>query len=449
MSVRVDPRAWNLLAGLGLIASGCGGRIIGSDDGDGSSTDDTNESSSSDGSTSSSDGSTDESESAGPECSQDSDCLPSYHCIDGACEYWGSPDGGNELYECYPPDQDDCDLLEQCLDHYCTPVLELSGCRPTAELGIPLTIAETPLALTFVDLDADGAAELVAATQTDFHAFESGSDVASVSARVVASPNISAMVAGDFAPNPGQDLTLLVDDTLLVHASDGIAGFEAPSTSASPQVDSLGLVAGEFDDVAPDDLLVWSEHGASVIAAEASTLYDAIKLQAAAAHDLSSGNGRFVLREYEHSYFYSLDGVVLAGTQDDVGTAAFVVAIANPEHLDFNATVFGTVPENTWTLFELWDLDQPHGLWGVAGSISAMASGDLDADGRDEVALLLDGGVALVDNLASGSECTSVLDLGGLTGATHLAIGDHDGDGDSELAIAFAIGEILVFDGEG
>jgi hypothetical protein len=78
-----------------------------------------------------------------------------------------------------------------------------------------------------------------------------------------------------------------------------------------------------------------------------------------------------------------------------------------------------------------------------------MASGDLDGDGSDEVALIHDGGVTRIDNLASGSECTTALDLGGLTGATHLAIGDHDGDGDSELAVAFAGGEILVFDGEG
>jgi hypothetical protein len=445
MPMRVDPRAWNLLAGLSLIAGGCSGRIISSDDGDGSSSDEDESGSSDDSTSSTSTSSTDASDTGDPECIQDSDCPPGYYCLGGICEYQAAPDGSWNL-ECYSPY--DCGPLELCDYDYCSPVLELAGCRPTAELGIPLTIAETPLALSFVDLDADGAAELVVATQTEFHAFESGSDVASVSARVVESPSITAMVAGNFAPSPGQDLTLLVDDTLLVHPADGIAGFDAPSESASPRLDSLGLVAGELDgEAGTTELMVWSDDGGTVI--HNQSILDALGILAATAHDWNSDDPHFSTRDADSLRHYSLDAELIAGALSYPGAAAFLTAIADPEDLDLDATVFEMGADTSWTVFKLWNRDILQGEWGIYGVISAMASGDLDGDGRDEVALLHDGGVTLIDNLASGSECTTALDLGGLTGATHLAIGDHDGDGDSELAVAFASGEILAFDGEG
>jgi hypothetical protein len=451
MTMRVDPRAWNLLAGLSLIAGACSGRIIGSDDGDdsstdGSSSDGTNESSSSDDSTTStSTSSTDESDTGDPECIQDSDCPPGYYCLDGVCEYQAAPDGNWNL-ECYS--HYDCAPLELCIDDYCSPVLELSGCRPTAELGIPLTIAQTPLALSFVDLDDDGAAELVIATQTELHAFESGSDVASISARVVESPSITAMVAGNFAPGPGQDLTLLVDDTLLVHPADGIAGFDAPSESPSPQLDSLGLIAGNFagDDEPGTELMVWGESGANFSHSEA-TLEG--PLLAVTAHDWNAPGPHFMARNADVLRYHSIYTEFLTSVPSYLGAAAFLTAITHPESLDLAATVFENGPETSWTLFELWNGDMARGEWGVEGVISAMASSNIYTLESDPVALIHDGGVTLIDNIGSGSECTTALDLGGLTGATHLAIGDHDGDGDSELAVAFASGEILVFDGEG
>jgi hypothetical protein len=444
VTIRVDPRAWNLFAGLSLVVGACNGSSLGSDGGTSGSTN----------------ASTDGSESSEPECKQNSDCPPGHPCLDGTCYYPIALDGyllDGTPWEC--TDVDDCGPLSLCLDHYCaSPIPELPGCPPTDEFGIPLAVGEPPLALSFVDLDADGAAELVAATPTELHAFESGSNVASISARVYESSSIAAMVAGDFAPAPGQDLALLVDDTLLVHAADGIAGFDAPSEEESPQLDSTGMLAGALDGAAATDLLVWGAHGATVLAAELSNLHDAtLPIEAAAFHGLSTGSGRFILRDDALLYFFALDGVLIATTPSDSGSAAFITAIANPEHLELHATVFaendfGRVsagPSENWALFELRELDQVRGQWGVLGAIWAMNSGDLDGDDRDEVALMHDSGVTLIDNLASGRECTAALDLEGRVGVTRLAIGDHDGDGDSELAVAFADGEILLFDGEG
>jgi hypothetical protein len=442
--MRVDPRAWNLLAGLSLAAGACNGSSLGSDGGTSGSTNP----------------STDGSESVGPECTQTSECPPGYYCRDGVCSYPFSLDGSldaNPGYECH--DTDDCGPLSLCISHDCaSPIPELPSCPPKAELGIPLAVGEPPLALSFVDLDADGAAELVAATPTELHAFESGSNVASISARVYESSSIAAMVAGDFAPAPGQDLALLVDDTLLIHRADGIAGFDAPSEEESPQLDSTGMLAGELDGAAATDLLVWGAHGATVLAAELSNLHDAtLPIEAAAAHDLSTGSGRFVLRDAALLYFFALDGGLITTTPSDSGSAAFITAIANPEHLELHATVFaendfGRVSagaSENWALFELRELDQVRGAWGMLGAIWAMNSGDLDGDDRDEVALMHDSGVTLIDKLASGRECTAALDLEGRVGVTRLAIGDHDGDGDGELALAFVNGEILLFDGEG
>jgi hypothetical protein len=445
MSLRVDPHAWNLLAGLCLAASGCGNRIIVSDDGDtttsaGESDTSTSTSTSTDTSTSStSTETTDESESNGPECMQDSDCPCPHDCIEGMCV-------GYCEAECFYSSE--CDSLELCLNYYCEPVLELAPCRPTAESFIPLEVGQQPLALSFVDLDADGAAELVVATQTELHAFESGSDVASVSARAYESPSVAAMVAGDFEPDPGQDLALLVDDTLLIHPSDGLTGFGPPSEAPSPELDSTGMLAGDFDGVAPTDLLVWGGNGATVVASEVfSLLFGPAEILVAAAHDLSTGSGYFVLRQNLGLSFKSLEGEPIATTPQG-GGGDKLVALKSPSQLDVNATEY-TGGSETWTLFEVFDLNQVIGQWGVNGAISAMTSGDLDGDGRDEVALIHDGGVTLIDNVATGNECTTSLDLGGATGATHLAIGDWDGDGDSELAVAFDGAQILVFDGEG
>jgi hypothetical protein len=349
-----------------------------------------------------------------------------------------APDG--HWYGCYEPD--DCDPLSICAYGICEPVPALSVCSPNSESSIPLAVDDAPLALSFVDVDADGAAELVVATQTELHVFESGSNVATVSARVVESPSVQAMVAGAFDANPGQDLSLLVDDTLLMHPSDGIAGFEVPSEGASPLQDGVSMLVGEFDGLPLSDRMVWGSNGASLIAGSVTMIQNG-SVTSATAVDLDSGSGRFVLQTWDWMFIYALDGssIVDFGIDgfSDVGVMISLVAAA--ESLDLGATVY-----ETWTMLDMRELQQSRGRWGVNGTVSAMVGGDLDGDGSDEVALLLDGGVTLIDELASGRECTQPLELAGLTDAAHLAIGDWDGDGDDELAVAFASGEIAVFD---
>jgi hypothetical protein len=428
------------LAGFGLVAGACSSRTIGSSDTAGTATTSESEASgnSQTGSSTDPDSST-ESESDDSECSQTRDCPPGYYCLGGICEYQIAPDG-TDWYECYEPD--DCDPLSLCVYNQCEPIVALPDCSPNSGSNIRIGVDGSLLALSFVDLDADTAAELVVARPTDLHVFESGSDIATVSARVYESTSVTTMVGGDFDPGAGQDLALLVDDTLLIHASDGIAGFDSPSASASPEIDSAGMLAGEFDGVPPSDLMVWSPHGASVIA---GSVWDLLNdpVEAATAVDSSFADGRFVLQTFDWMYLYELDGSALADFYTDPSSqGGFLISIvANAESLDLDATSFAT-----WTMLELRALAQPRGRWGVSGVVSAMAGGDLDGDGNDEVALILDGGVTLVDELESGRACSQWLDLAGQTNSTHLAFGDWDGDGDDELAVGFSTGEIAVFD---
>ncbi len=399
---------WNLLAGSSLVAGACTERSL-------------------------DDGIADATETGDGDGDGDGDYGDDYYG-DGYHDEWTE-------YECYAAD--DCGPLGVCVVHECVAVPEFPACVPTEVPGIPLDVDGETLALSFVDLDADGAAELVAATQTELHVFESGSNDASVSARVFESPSISAMVAGDFDLAAGQDLTLLVDDMLVVHASDGVAGFDAPSASESPQFDGEGMLAGEFDDVAPTDLLFWGPNGSSVLA-EAWFVLLELPIVSAAAHDWSADSGRFVLRSADVLYFYSLDGELGSQVDIDLGSAAFVTAITQPEHLDVSATVYGA-----WTLVQVWEPGNLRGQWGVLGAVSAIASGDLDGDGHDEVPLIRGGGVTLIDNFENGNKCATAFEFGELGEAAHVAIGDWDGGGDGELAIAFSTGELVVFDGEG
>ena len=412
MATRVDARVWNLLVGSSLIAGACSERTAGDD-------------------------TTTASDTGDGDGDGDGDGYNDYGDGDG---YNDSYSEEWSAYECYTAD--DCGPFELCETHDCVEVPQFPACTPTTQPSIPLVVDGETLALSFVDLDADGAAELVAATQTQLHAFESGSDVATVSARVSESPSVAAMVAGDFDPAPGQDLALLVDDTVFVHSADGIAGFDAPSADESPQDNSIGMLAGDVDGVPPTDLVIWGQW-TSVIGASVWVL-DAPPIESATAHDLSSGSGRFVLRDESTLYFYSLDGFLSLETAINPGAAAFVTAITHPEHLDANVTVY-----DTWSLFQLWEPGNLRGQWGVLGSISAIASGDLDGDGHDEVPLIRSGGVTLVGNFENGNKCSTTFEFGGLGEATHIAVGDWDGDGDGELAIAFTTNELVVFDGEG
>jgi hypothetical protein len=213
-----DPRAWNLFAGVALLA-GCTARP--------------------------SDGAADETAESGDndlvDCHTDDDCYYGWEvCIEGACQFLG---------ECFY-DSADCCTFEVCEDFEC---VQVGSSLPECTVGwseIPtlLESSSAPLALSFADVDDDGAAELVVATATQLLVYPFGADQPTVTERAAPSDLLRTMVAGRFDAQPGEDVILLLfEGEFHRYFSDGVAGFVNPVIEASPVSSPRGLLAGNFD----------------------------------------------------------------------------------------------------------------------------------------------------------------------------------------------------------
>jgi hypothetical protein len=437
--IAFDPRAWNIAAGL-CVASGCGSRVIGSDgaDGNGTEASESTESNTTLG--------TD-----GPECVTDADCLGYYDdCVNGMCQYNGWQDGytgDGDTSEWYPEcsGDNDCGTLETCEEFYCHLLFSPLACRgPQAVPSLEIPVAA--LAMHFVDVDSDGAEELVVATASELQVYESGSDIPSVSPRGLDSDSIDAMVGGPFDATPGDDVMLLIDDELCLHASDGAGNFAAPSVSASTWPDSVGLLEGEFDGVAPADLLIWASSGAGVQLGSG----DAFPLSAdvigvATARSVDDPPGGFVLQHNTTLDFYDVGGVAI-GSEAMRGDSPY--ALTSGSQLgyifDLSSSVVGP---GMWTIIEQWDAGTGLGsYWGLPGRVTTMAGGDFDGDDRADIAVIVDGAVQIQFTVITNVTCLALYPFAAI--AQNLAIGDHDGDGDDEIAVRFEAGNIAVLDGE-
>jgi hypothetical protein len=439
----VDPRAWNIVAGLWL-ASGCGSRTIeveGSGTDAGESTESSSESSSESNSESSSTLETP------PECVTDSDCGYSYQCVQGECEYYSSSrdchgDGdGDYWYDCNT--DIDCNAFELCYGGTCEPLASPSACMPPAPVP-SLAIPVAALALSFVDVDADGADELVIATPSELQVYESASDVPLVSLRVLDSDSIDAMVGGPFDAMAGDDVMILFADELRLHASDGAGSFAAPSVSLSDWPDSIGLLAGEFDGEAPADLLLWGNSGAGVRLGSGDTfpLSDDV-ITVATARSLDDPSGGFaLLRGQSILAFFNTDGTIINEGSLRPGSPNVLTSVS-PLGSDLSSSVV-----SEWTVIEQWAPTTGYLLsrWGVLGQVTAMAGGDFDGDSASDVALIVDGAVQINFGVASPMTCLASYPFA--SSAVAVAVGDHDGDGDDELAVQFEAGDVVVLDGE-
>ncbi len=417
----IDPRAWNILAGLCLVSS-CGDRTIGVDD-------DGTESNTQRGTL----------ETGGPESVNDQDCTPGYYCIDGSCEYIPVSDG-HWYSECYS--DADCQSLALCDYNYCLPLPEPDGC------AYPLPSWEIPaaaLSLSFVDVDADGADELVIATASELMVYESGSDVPTVSPRELESDSIDAMVGGPFDAMPGDDVVILVADELRLHGSDGMGSFAAPSVSASPWPDSVGLIAGEFDGAAPADLLIWAHAGAGVsLGSGAMIELSTDDIDTASARPFAAPVAGFVL---EHDGL--LDLFTIAGSHIDSAQTHLDAphGLTSIEQLGDSLDLSSSVVAQDWTLLQSWGpaTGNEGASWGVQGRATQIVGGDFDGGGRADVALLQEDAVEILAGVLD-DPCLMTYPFADLTRG--LAVGDHDGDGDDELAIWFEAGHVAVADGE-
>jgi hypothetical protein len=433
----VDPRAWNLFAGL-CLASGCGSRVIGADTSS-SETADTSESPEAPES------------SEATECDTEADCPYGYNCNDGVCEYIGYHDGHLDhtdysYGDCYADYE--CGPLELCDFNYCQSVRSPLACEPPDPVQT-LTIPVASLALSFADVDADGAEELVVATQSELQVYDSGSDVPLVSLRGLDSDSIDAMDAAELDATPGEDVVILFADELRQHASDGLGSFAAPSVSPSNWADSVGLLAADFNGVAPADVLIWASSGAG-LELDGDTvvpvIIDAV-IESATARSIDDPVAGFVLQYGPSLDFYTGVGEA-AGYSAMRGQLPY--ALTSIEQLGDSFDLSSSVLSHTtpWTVIEQWGPATGNlgAYWGVLGRVTAMVGGDFDGDARADVALLVDDTVQVLFGVLTEDSCLAFYPFAGV--ATNLAVGDHDGDADDEIAIRFEGGNVAVIDAE-
>jgi hypothetical protein len=427
-AITVDPRAWNILAGLCLTSS-CSGRAIGTD---GSETETTQTSTTL--------------ETGGPECQTDADCPYGYVCQDGVCEYYPVHDG-HWGYECY--EDGECGMLELCNYGYCEDVPQKYSSCPPPGPAPSLEIPVAALGLTFADVDADGASELVIATQSELQVYESGSDMPLVSPRVLESDTIDAMVGGQFDAMAGEDVVILFADELYRHGSDGVGNLAAPSVSPSPWPDSVGLLAGEFDDANATDLLIWASSGAGVLLGSGEMLeLSAEGIDLATARSVDDPLGGFVLARGDVLNFFTADGVAITSSSMRGDSPHALTSIAHLGDVFYLSASHKQYDQGEWTLFEQWGPGTGNlgTSWGTGSPITTMLGGDFDGDGQGDLVLVGEGSMRLHFSVLTDESCTGPYVFNG--NVLGLAVGDHDGDGDDELAIRSDVSHVAILDGE-
>jgi hypothetical protein len=440
-----DPRPWYLFAGAILLA-GCGWRRGALDLSETESGADDPET----GNTLTSGATT--ATTAGSDCDVHADCGYGYDCINGMCEYQGYQDGYDPTTGGWYCDDDvDCDDFEVCIGGQCM----FEGPAPasctvdTAPIPINLDAGASVLALSFVDVDDDGAEELVVATEDALQVHEHEGGIAMVTARQPSSPTIDAMQAGHLDPKPGQDLVILVADEQHVYSADGAGGFLAPSIEPTTLADTVGMIVADLDGQAPDDRVIWGASGASLERDGPPEIFEQSPVRDATMHARGSGHDSLLLMTTQAPVLrlFDLDGAPLA---DFLG-AADLVAAANDEQ-QARYVVFYHL--GRWSRGRLVDTATGENLGNLAHphQPTKLAVADLDGDQRDElVTLSPEEGVTIwVAPLTAAGGCLHDLAPPEFEPATFggVAVGDHDGDGDDELALHFAgRSEILIYDG--
>jgi hypothetical protein len=435
----IDPRAWNLFVGIALIA-GCGGPAQTSE----GSTDGT---STTDGSTTGTGTETDSETTAGPcECQVDSDC--DITMCGGVC-YLG------HCYNYWPCYNFLCDSFEVCQAGDCTSIGEpMPSCN--VEFDIPSTheLSAAPLALSFVDVDDDGAAELAVATETEILVFAHGSDVPTVSARMPAGAGDTRMVAGHFDAEPGEDVTLLVGGAYHRYFSDAMASLVSPIVEPSPLPDAHGLLAVELDALALTDLVVWGQSGAMLDLADTTVPLSSDDIDAAAAFAYGTPAEGVLLLHDLAPILFDFTGTELAsaahwashvGHLRGLGQSKYFAVAAHL--LDFSKPWFEvrvldavTLDEASLSLFEnVGPFQQDRYLYETLA-----IAGDFDGDQQDEIVVAAGWADPLHVVIGALSQpCLAVQDLGP-DPVLGIAVGDHDGDGDDEAALLQAARVVIT-----
>jgi hypothetical protein len=418
MDGKFDPRAWNLYAGLAVVAAAaCGSRVASEDAGTGETSD-------------------------APECTSADDCPVGYGCYDGVCMYYPHHDGWVPYYDCYSDEE--CGEFEVCEYGYCESLgVPAPLCLDSGVMfppPIPIDVVDA-LALSFADADADGQDELVVATATELVVFEVDGAPPIISAREPGM--ITDMVAGDFDAGPGEDLLLLVEDSLQLHSANGDGSF-APATTSSPPLGFVsGLIAAELDDLPPTDVLGWGGAGAYIDRGGDVVLLSEEQISAAALHAFATPEPSVALRRDSIIDFYLLDGQPLTMVTNILAGSPMLAAFARGPNLEYVNVVY----VNGFSLVQARSVDLASQERVIYGTPERVFTGDLEADGIDELVYFDESTVAVEFAPFADGTCWHELPMSARGVPNDAVFGDHDGDGDEELAFRTTNGDVALFDG--
>jgi hypothetical protein len=250
------------------------------------------------------------------------------------------------------------------------------------------------------------------------------------------------MVGGAFDDMPGDDVIVLHGDGLVLNASDGLGGLAPGVSLPSPFPSTLGLEAGEFDGEPITDLLAWGSSSTGVIYGSGAPLeLLAGNVTSASSRELGLQGSGFTLLHDDELLLIDIDGAPIGSIspRGDSPVVQTSLGAFGGGHDVISSQIEG------WTLVDVHERPGPNlwSRWGMPGTISHMRAGHLDSFGEsDELALIVDTQLWL--QIESG--CLQPVPLDGA--ATQLAFGDHDGDGDEELAVLTGANTISIIDVE-
>jgi hypothetical protein len=318
-------------------------------------------------------------------------------------------------------------------------------------MGIPTVLdpGAPPLALSFVDVDDDGLDELAVATETQLLVYELGVPDPTATDRAWPSDTVVSMVSAQFDGQAGEDLMLLLNVHVHGYFSDGLSAFVNPSILPSPIDEPRGLLAGDFNGQAPEDLWVWGSPGARLYQGGLDWKVDILAPEfesviGVAAFEYLSPNASILLgtRDSEELSVFDLTGTPLAAGSGRLDSVAAVSAPGEGSYF-VSAGYHGESWSSIRVRIRDVDILLDTKVHVHAGNPSLLA-GDFDGDQRQEILAVGDAVELFFDVFYE--PCFSALDLGIQPAEILPAVGDHDGDGDDELAFSSAAGEVIIVD---
>lgn len=422
MSLPYELRTWTMCTALTLVTSACTTRTFVVEESD-----------------------TEMEDGEGGECVSDADCPLDYACIEEVCEYLGAEEGqeGEEPLGC--ESTSDCDPLELCIANACQAQPSLSACEGGPPSVIPIPVQGVGLALSFADLQGEGSDELVVATETQLELHPSAGEL-SLHPRGLPSPAVRAMVGGQFGPGPGEAIALLLDgDSLAIHVNDGMGGLEPAQLGVTDLPDASRLLTANFGADEIDELVVYGPGavvriGGQLVELSAEPVIDM------AYRPASTEYGGVSMLGPEQVSFVDLG----AQLQDLVSFApgeprAQTSVVTYGEPTDLSAW---RVQDWTYlvSILPAASTPEPVAPLGLPLRVATMEGLNFLGDMYPDVGLISEEGELWLlqeINYLPG-QCLMQLPLPGL--ARELAVGDHDGNGDEELAVLLDDGSVVIVD---